>query len=197
MRFVQINRGIAGYGPQKGGSMRKGLVLMALFSWFAIGSMTVSAFAADKGLSMGDKTFIKDAASCGMMEVQLGQVALQNARSQDVKEFGQRMVTDHGKANDELKSVVASKNVRLPTELKGKHKTMVEKLTKLTGDEFDKKYMQAMVKDHTKDVAKFRKASKKVSDPELNAWAGKTLPVLEQHLQLAKEVAKKVGAKMK
>lgn len=175
--------------------MRKGFVL-ALASLFAI-CLTMPAFAADKGLAKADKAFVKNAANGGMMEVQMGQLAAKNASSQEVKDFGQMMVTDHGKANDELKSLAAAKELKLPTELKGMQKAKVDKLAKETGAEFDKKYMKAMVKDHKKDVEKFRKATKDVKDPEINAWAAKTLPTLEKHLQHAKEVAQKVGADMK
>jgi putative membrane protein len=172
--------------------MRKGFVL-ALASLFVI-CLTMPALSADKGLAKADKAFVKNAANGGMMEVQMGQLATKNAASQEVKDFGQMMVTDHGKANDELKSLAAAKELKLPTELKGMQKAKVDKLSKETGAEFDKKYMKAMVKDHKKHVEKFQKATKDVKDPEINAWAAKTLPTLEKHLQRAKEVAQKVGA---
>lgn len=174
--------------------MRKGF-WMALVSLFAIAALTVPAFAAEKGgLAKSDKSFIKSAASGGMMEVELGQLATKNAASQEVKDFGQKMVTDHGKANDELKNFAASKNFKLPEKMYAKQKEKVEKMSQLTGQEFDKKYMAAMVKDHEKDVKKFQKASQEANDPDLKAWAAKTLPTLEKHLQHAKELAKKVGA---
>ena len=175
--------------------MKRGLVLMALVSLFA--AVCLPAFAAEKGLTSAEKSFIKDAASGGAMEVELGQAAVKNAMSQDVKDFGQRMVTDHGKANEELKTLVGEKQMQVPTQLQRKHKSKVEKLSKLSGEEFDKKYMQAMVKDHVRDVADFKKASKKAKDPELKAWIDKTLPVLEQHLQQAKDAAQKLGVKAK
>lgn len=175
--------------------MRKALV-MVLASLFAIGMLSTTVVAAEK-MARADKSFVKSAANGGMMEVELGQVAAKNATSQDVKDFGQMMVTDHGKANDELKTLATNKGIKLPTQLKGMQKEKVDKMSKLTGDEFDKKYMKAMVKDHVKDVAKFKKASKEAKDPELKAWAEKTLPTLEQHLQRAREVAKKVGAEVK
>ena len=100
--------------------MRKGFV-MALASLFAI-CLTMPAFAADKEFAKADKAFVKSAANGGMMEVQMGQLATKNATSQEVKDFGQMMVTDHGKANDELKSLAATKELKLPTELKGMQK---------------------------------------------------------------------------
>jgi putative membrane protein len=176
--------------------MRKGFVLLTLFSLIAVGSTTIPAFAAGKGLASGDETFMKEAASGGMMEVQLGQVAQEKGKMQEVKDFGSRMVTDHGKANDELKALATTKNVTLPAQLLPKHKSGVDKLSR-AGADFDKKYMQAMVKDHMKDVADFKKATRTVKDADLNAWAVKTLPVLEQHLQQAKDIAQKLGLHVK
>lgn len=155
--------------------------------------MALPLFAADKGLSGADKKFFKEAASGGMMEVQLGQLAKDKAQSQEVKDFGARMVADHGKANDELKQLAQQKKWTMPAKLEHKHKSMIDKAQKTSGPEFDKKYMEGMVKDHAKDVEDFRKATEKVKDPELKAWAQKTLPVLEQHLQSAKDIAGKLG----
>jgi putative membrane protein len=182
--------------------MRKALALVATVSCFVFGSMALTALAAEKGgekggLTQAEKTFIKDAASGGMMEVELGRVAQQNGKSQAVKDFGKKMETDHGAANDELKSLVSQKNAMVPAQMEKKEKGMVDKMTKLTGDEFDKKYMAAMVADHKKDIKKFKAASKKAKDPDLKAWVDKTLPTLEQHLQLATETAHKVGATVK
>lgn len=178
--------------------MRKGFVWMALVSLFAIAALTVPAFAAEKGMvEKADKSFVTKAANSGMMEVALGQLAAKNASSQQVKDFGQMMVTDHTKANDELKSLASSKNIKIPAKMGAKQNQKVEKFSKMTGQEFDKKYMQAMVKEHEKDVKNFQKASKDAKDPDIKAWAAKTLPTLEQHLQKAKELAQKVGAEKK
>jgi putative membrane protein len=115
-------------------------------------------------------------------------LAQQKAQAVSVKDFGKRMATDHGKANDEMKALAQQKNLQMPAQLEHKHQSMIDKLAKLPGPDFDKKYMKIMVRDHTKDVKEFQKATKKVKDADLNAWAAKTLPTLEQHLQQAKEV---------
>ena len=145
-------------------------------------------------LAAADRTFVKEAAIGGMAEVDLGNLAKDKASSADVKQFGDRMVTDHGKANDELKSWAQQKNVTLPAELDAKHKATHDRLAKLSGDAFDKAYMRDMVTDHEKDVAAFKKASTTAKDADLKAWAAKTLPTLEDHLKLARETAAKVGA---
>ena len=152
-----------------------------------------AASAAGNGaLAAADKAFVMEAAQGGMAEVELGRLATEKASNADVKQFGQRMVDDHGKANDELKGLASQKNVTLPTELDAKHKAARDRLSKLTGDAFDKAYMTDMVADHNKDVAAFTRASKTAKDADLKAWAGKTLPTLQEHQRLAKEVAGKV-----
>jgi putative membrane protein len=170
----------------------KGRIWMAfLLVLAAIGCSAPFVFA-DQTVSSGDQKFFMEAASGGMLEVELGQMAQQKAQAVSVKDFGTRMVTDHGKANDELKALAQKKNLQMPTQLEHKHRSMIEKLAKLSGPAFDKKYLKMMVKDHEKDVKEFQKATKKVKDADLNAWAAKTLPTLEQHLQQAKEVYKGV-----
>jgi putative membrane protein len=141
-----------------------------------------------------DQAFAKEAAVGGMAEVELGNLAKQNAASADVKQFGDRMVTDHGKANDELKQWASQKNVTLPTDLDAKHKALKDRLSKLNGAAFDKAYMHEMVMDHQQDVAAFKKESTSGKDAELKAWAGKTLPTLQDHLKMAQDTATKVGA---
>jgi putative membrane protein len=143
-------------------------------------------------LSKDDSEFIMKAAQGGMAEVNLGTMAAQSAASADVKSFGNQMVTDHGKANDELKQLAASKGVTLPADVGKENQEVADKLGKLTGAKFDKAYMHDMVEDHEKDVKEFEKASKGAKDPDLKAWAAKTLPTLEGHLKMAKDTDKKV-----
>ena len=135
-----------------------------------------------------DQSFLKEAAAGGMMEVELGRVATQNAASDRVKQFGQRMVDDHSKANDELKQLAAREDVTLPGTMSAADKKQVDRLSKLHGVAFDRAYMQAMVDDHQKDVAKFRQQSTKAQDPDIKEFAARTLPTLEQHLQMAKDI---------
>jgi putative membrane protein len=144
------------------------------------------------GIAPSDQTFVKEAAMGGMAEVDLGQLAASKASDADVKQFGQRMVDDHGKANDELKSWASSKSVMLPTELDSKHKADHARLEKLSGAAFDKAYMAAMVADHNEDVAAFQRAAKSAKDSELKAWVAKTLPTLQDHQKSAKEISGKV-----
>ena len=144
-------------------------------------------------LSKDDQEFVTKAAEGGIAEVNLGQLAASNGTDPDVKNFGNTMATDHGKANDELKSLASSKGITLPTGPGKDGEDAQAKLSKKKGKDFDKAYMDTMVKDHEKDVKAFEKASKDAKDPDLKAWAAKTLPTLQKHLDMAKATKKKVG----
>lgn len=157
-------------------------------------ALTVPALAMEHGgEGDADQKFVKKAALGSLMEVQLGQMAQQSGESSEVKEFGRRMVEDHGRANSELSWLAQQKGWEVPTELDQKHQEKVEKLQQLSGQEFDQRYMREMVKDHTKDVRTFEKSREKVNDPDLQAFIDKTLPVLEEHLQIAKQTGQQLG----
>lgn len=131
-------------------------------------------------LSAADKAFMKDAAKGGMMEVAMGRVAEQHATDSEVKNFGARMVKDHGKANDELKTLAREQNVQLPAE---------KEPGKWTSD---KDYMGHMVKDHEQDLAAFEKEAKDGSDPNVKNFASKTSEVVRKHLEMAKKIDSKL-----
>jgi putative membrane protein len=139
------------------------------------------------------QAFVREAATAGLAELQLGQLAAQKASSADVKQFAQRMVTDHSKANDELKAVAQKKNIIVPATLTGEHKEMHDRLSKLSGAAFDRAYMDAMRDDHRKAVAMFRAQSQSGDDAEVKAFAAKTLPTVQEHLKLAEQTHAAVG----
>jgi len=139
-------------------------------------------------LSKSDQDFATKAAAGGMMEVDLGQLAASKATSNDVKDFGNRMVSDHGKAGDELKSLASQKGLTLPATPSAEETKTSTDLSKKNGAAFDKAYMSDMVKDHEKDAKEFEKASKNVKDPDLKSWATQTLTVVQDHLKMAKEI---------
>jgi putative membrane protein len=130
-----------------------------------------------------DGDFILEAASGGLMEVELGRYASTNAASARVKEFGRMMVTDHTKANTQLKAIAGKKNVTLPAAPTGKHQTHISDLTAKKGADFDKSYVAMMVDDHKEDVSKFQEEAKNGKDPDVKAFASATLPVLQKHLK--------------
>jgi len=143
------------------------------------------------GVSLADEKFVEKAAQGGMAEVELGQLATEKASSDDVKKFGQRMVDDHSKANEELKQVAGSKGIDLPMSLNAKDQATKDRLSKLSGDAFDRAYLQDMVKDHIKDVVEFQHESKSGKDSDIKNFASQTLPRLQEHLNQAKSIAPK------
>jgi putative membrane protein len=146
----------------------------------ATGTAKTKSTTAGRNLSAADKAFMMDAAKGGMMEVAMGRVAEQNATDSEVKNFGARMVKDHGKANDELKALAKEENVQLPPGKEaGKWKS-------------DKDYMGQMVKDHEKDLAAFEKEAKGGTDPDVKSFASKTSEVVRKHLDMAKKIDSKL-----
>jgi putative membrane protein len=141
-----------------------------------------------------DMAFAQKAAQGGMAEVKLGQLAVRNGASDQVKQFGQRMVDDHSKAGDELKGLASQENLTLPTSVNAKDQATIDRLQNLKGAAFDKAYMRDMVKDHQADIADFQKEANSGADAGLKSFATKTLPTLQEHLRMAKEASQSVGA---
>ncbi len=135
-------------------------------------------------ISAADKKFAKAAAQGGIAEVRLGELAAKQGSSEKVKEFGQKMVEDHGKANEDLKSVATGKGLTLPTEPNAEQKATLARLRKLHGAAFDSAYLKAMKMDHKMDVAAFKKEATKGQDTEIKGFATRTLPVVEGHYQM-------------
>lgn len=163
-------------------------------SLIAIAALTLSAssaLAADPmtsatggNLSSADRKFVEKAAIGGMTEVKMGQLAQEKGTSQAVKDFGAKMVTDHTKANEELTKVAAAKGVTVPGTIDQSHRSDIDKLAKKSGADFDKAYVKDMVSDHKTDVSDFQKEAKSGKDSDIQAFAGKTLPTLQEHLQM-------------
>lgn len=142
-----------------------------------------------------DREFVRKAAQGGLAEVQLGQLATEKAASPEVKQFGQRMVDDHTKANDQLKQIAQQQGIQVPDQLDAKDAATKARLEKLSGKEFDRAYMRDMVTDHTKDVTEFKHEANSGKGSAVKSFAQQTVPTLEDHLKEAKSIAPKVGAK--
>ncbi len=132
--------------------------------------------------------FLTKAASGGMLEVQLGQMAQQKAASQRVKDFGFMMIRDHTKGNTELKAIAAQKGIVIPQTLSNDHQKHVDELSKQNGKDFDKAYMNLMESDHKGDIDEFTDASEKVDDLTIKGFAKKNIPMLQMHLDSVKAV---------
>jgi len=170
--------------------------MKSLLSFTAIlGALAVSGLSgatSDTAISAADSHFAMKAAAGGMAEVKLGELALKNASSQDVKTFAQMMVDDHTKANDKLKQIASKDNINLPTSVEVKDQATYDRLSKLQGAAFDKAYMQDMVKDHKTDVAEFQKEANSGKNPDVKGFASETLPTLQHHLSMAQQTAAKL-----
>ena len=149
--------------------------------------------ASTSAMSSRDQKFIMDTAMGGLMEVELGRWAAQKGTSPEVKQFGRRMVDDHSRANTELTQLASTKGVTLPTQLDEKHQNNVSKITRLNGADFDRAFSKMMLKDHEKAVSDFEKQSTNGEDAELKAFAAKTLPTLQEHLQMARALPGNAG----
>jgi putative membrane protein len=137
-------------------------------------------------LSSQDQKFIEDAAKGGMMEVHMGNLGLTKGQSQGVKNFSQKLIDDHTKANNELSKLAQQKGVTLPPE---NHSDVPSSLTSKSGADFDRTFAKMAVEDHEKDIMEFEKEANSGADPDIKSWASKTLPVLRSHLDAAKALA--------
>jgi len=146
----------------------------------------------DTAKSGTDQTFVHKATAGGLAEVNHGTIAAKQASAPAVKEFAEKMVQDHEKANKELLSLANKKELKSARSMDAKHEKMSAKLLKLSGAEFDREYMAGQVKDHEETIALFENEAKNGKDEELSAWAKKTLPDLRHHLKMAKAVQGKL-----
>jgi putative membrane protein len=141
-----------------------------------------------------DTAFLMDACQGGLMEVKSGELAQTNASSQQVKDFGQRMIADHGKMGQDLRDLAGKENVSLPSDISTKDKEIYLELSKMTGAAFDKAYIAYMVKDHLDDLGAFQREMDSGTDSDAKAVAAKTIPIIKEHLKRAQEIASQVGA---
>ncbi|TGE13487.1 DUF4142 domain-containing protein [Hymenobacter elongatus] len=135
-----------------------------------------------------DAEFMVNAASDGLLEVELGKLAQQKATTPAVKNFGQHMAEQHAEANSALKALAEQKGLVLPGGLGNEQQETYRELSGLTGSAFDKQYMAAMVADHKKDVDAFEDMSEDAYDGDIRGFAAKYAPVLKQHLEMAEQV---------
>lgn len=149
---------------------------------------------ASKMMKAADTHFAMKAAQGGMAEVKMGQLAADKASSPDVKAFGQQMVDDHTKANDQLKSIAQEQGMTLPTDVNQKQQATYDRLSKLSGADFDRQYVKSMVMDHEEDVKDFRKEANSGKDEKIKSFASQTLPTLQGHLDKIKSIQSKMGS---
>jgi len=162
---------------------------LTVITLFAAGLLVVTgSAAAQMQLNNADQEFVNKAAIGGVAEVELGRVAMQRASRPAVRSFGERMVADHGRGNTELAALARSKGMDVSTTLDTTHQAMRDRLSGLSGADFDRAYMSEMVRDHTEDVALFERAAQTASDADVKAFAARSLPMLRDHLAMARQI---------
>lgn len=175
------------------------------------GATPASTATGASSLSRADHDFVLKASMGGQMEVELGRLAQDRAQNDEVKRFAARMVTDHGRVNDELRTLAATKGLALPASGDGdaapgtgkrdaaarndagSPQRELQRLQAVSSANFDREYMKAMVSQHKTDVALFQKAGASAQDAELKAFAQRTLPALQEHLQMARSLNDRIA----
>lgn len=151
------------------------------------------ATAAEPAAKANDKEFLVKAAGGQKAEIALGEMATQRAESDKVKQFGQRMIEDHQKAGKEISQLAFKEGIELPADMPDMHKKSAERFSQLSGKEFDRAYIAYMLQDHMKDVTEFERGVNNIKDQQVKQWASSALPVLKEHLKLAKTIAGDLG----
>jgi putative membrane protein len=154
--------------------------------------VTATLFFVACSKSEDSSKFANEAAQGGMAEVEMGRLAVARANNAEVQQFGQRMIDDHSKGNNELMQLAERKKIQLPKNLASEEREMVDKLSKRSAADFDKAYVDAMVEDHEHDVKAFEEQAEGGTDPDLKQWAAKTLPTLKQHLEMIRAIKSKM-----
>jgi len=145
--------------------------------------------------SSSDSTkFATNAAQAGLAEVELGRLAVRLGSNPAVQSFGQKMIVDHSQANTELQTIAGKKKLELPRDVNANQRSTIDKLSKLSGAQFDKEYVADMVSDHEAAAKDFESQANKGNDAELKAFAAKTLPAIQRHLQMARDLSNQVKA---
>ena len=154
----------------------------------AAGTSTTGAANAPGAMSDTDRSFLMQAAKDGMKEVHMGQMAAQQGQSDTVKKLGQQIAADHQKANQQLMAIAAKKGVKPDT------RATEHGMTKRDMKNFDQAWLGMMINDHQKDIALYQRQAQQAADPDLKAYAKKTLPVLQKHLKMVQQAQQKMGS---
>ena len=168
--------------------MKKIIILLAAAGTFSL-QCALAQVNAPATTDTATLNFVSKATHGGMMEVTTGKLAANKAQSADVKAFGERMVRDHSKANEKLMSIAQEKTITVPNM----PPMTDDMLNSASGKEFDRQYVQMMIKDHEKTVAMFEKAAASLPDKDVKMFAAETLPILKDHAQQIKAIAAKMN----
>ena len=149
---------------------------------------TAAGTAQTTTLSEADKRFTQTAIQHGIAEIGMGQLILQRSQNPELRSFGQHLIDDHNQANQQLAQIAARKDITIPTRPDASQQTMMNQLVNLSGTQFDTTAVNDAVRDHQRDIALYQQAANTLQDPDLKAYAQKTLPILQQHLDQATQL---------
>jgi putative membrane protein len=169
------------------------LLLTTLGCWVVLGFHGSSPLLSTAEAAMKDETFAKVAGRGGLTEIKLGKLAMDQGSSEEVKAFGTRMVAEHTRAGDKLKEAAKEEHIGLPTDISVRDQAAYDRLSKLSGADFDQAYAQDMVKDHQQDLRDFQREANHGNDDVIRGFAAETVPMIQQHLEQAKEMLKTVS----
>jgi putative membrane protein len=165
-------------------------IVAAALGIAAIGNHAAPAAARHHRVSNSDRKWLMAAGNGELKEISLGHLMMKRGKSPAVRDFASHMVMDHSKAQLQLQKLAVSKGVALPTHLGTENRELLSHLEKLRPARRDHDYIQNMVADHFEDVNDFNKEAKHGDDPDIRAWAAKTVPILRRHLQMARATAR-------
>jgi putative membrane protein len=172
----------------RSGMWMAGIVFLLTGAGFEITS------AAERAATVSDeKAFLVKAAQGQTGEIALGKIATQRADSEKVKQFGRRMIEDHQKARQEISNLASNQGVELPLDLPAKDTEQAQRFSQLSGKDFDRAYMTYMLHDHMKDLTEFERSVQSLKNPQIKQWASSALPVLKEHLKIARTIAQGLG----
>jgi len=170
--------------------MKRAGVLFVALAFVLVWSSLLWAQEKKEKKTIPDSGFMMYAARDGLFHVEAGKLAAQRGSSEDVKKFGQHAIEHHSQINDELMQLAKTKGVTLPKAMDKKERESIDKLAKLTGPAFDKAYIEMETKHHSKDLSDFQKEAKGGKDADVKAWAVKTIPTIEEHLKMLRDLSK-------
>jgi len=169
------------------------LFLTSLGCWVVLGHQESSPVSSTSEAVMKDEAFVRVAAHGGLAEIKLGKLAMDQGANEAVKAFGTSMVAERTKAGDELKEAAKEERIALPTDLSAKDQATYDRLSKLSGADFDQAYAQDMVKDHQQDLRDFQREANHGNNDVIRGFASETVPMIQQHLDQAKAMLKTVS----
>jgi putative membrane protein len=146
-----------------------------------------------KAGAMTPQAFLNYAAQDDLAEIQLAKIVDQKSNDNNLKQMAQKLGSDHQQNLQKLQQIAEQQGVTLPDKLDAKRQAKLDRLSKLSGSEFDKAYVREQVKDHRKDIAKFQKEEASTNNPAIKSFASETLGTLQKHLQIAESNAQQLG----